>query len=153
MLNSKKEYFLKLISLIIASFSPIICWISAGPMPSFSSYWLTDAQPLFIISNLLTVYYFSFIPNWRIPATFLILLTCFSVEKYQIFHNALAILFFISSAFVIFKGKRYSSILFIYIPGLLFLCTNIFIAEVVFIESLCVYHLLILNKLKSIKEL
>jgi hypothetical protein len=147
---SRSEYWLKLFAILLASLTPVVCYMVFGYLPSFSAYWKTDAQPAFIISNVTTAYFLLGIAGWRLPAIFLILLTAFSTDRFCFFHDILAILFFISTFISIFKTDRYAFLLFFYIIGLILLPFSLLYAEFIFINIICVYHLIVLHRLKQI---
>ena len=121
---------------------PFICFYSEGYMKSISSYWTTDMQPLFIISNCATAYYLLSFKNWRPSGTLLILLTAFSVEYYPVTHTSIAIFFFIITIYPLYMANRFRFCFYFYCLALPALLINMFIAEVIGVTALCTFHFL-----------
>lgn len=124
--------------------------ISYGPMPSLSKYWETAWQPLFILSNAVTSYFFFSLPKWKLPAVFLMLLTVFSVSMYPMLHNLFAIIFFIFTFRNLWNSKRYQFFCFMHGIGIIIMPFSFLWGEVVSIIALCIYHLLMLIQLQRI---
>lgn len=136
------EFILKLLVILISALYPFILISVEGELVSISQYWNTSLQPLFIVANVMTAYFFFSIEYWKIPSFLLILLTAFSVKLYPITHNIIAISFFISCLSPLIRSKRFrfyiplyiTSIVIGYYWGLLWL-------EIFGIIVLCTYHL------------
>lgn len=136
------EFLVKLLVILISALYPFILISVEGELVSISQYWNTSLQPLFIVANVMTGYFFFSLDNWKIPSFLLILLTAFSVQLYPITHDIVAVLFFVSCLIPLFKSKRYKLygyLYFITIPiyflwGLLWL-------EIFGVIVLCSYHL------------
>ena len=143
---SRTEFLLKSTVIIMAVLMPFICLYSEGYMKSISSYWTTDMQPLFIISNCATAYYLLSFKNWRPSAILLILLTAFSVEYYPIIHTSIAIFFFIITIYPLYMASRFRFCFYIYCFALPALLISMFIAEVIGVTALCTFHFLSLRE-------
>ena len=145
---SKKEYYLRMAVIFLAFLTPFIFLLTEGYLPSISSYWRTPLQPLFIISNASTSYYFfRSHSSWRIPAVFLLLLTAFSIDSYLIVHNIIAIFFFLSCLIPLYKTKHFKNCFWIYIISIIFLPYSITLGELLAISVLCIYHASMLYKI------
>jgi hypothetical protein len=149
----KTEYFLRMSVITLAFITPIIFLVTEGYLPSISNYWRTPLQPLFIISNASTSYYFFESHNrWRIPAVFLLMLTAFSVDSYPLVHNILAIIFFVSCLIPLYKTKHYKMFFWAYVCSVLFMPISITLGEFLSISVLCIFHGLMINKIYKIKK-
>ena len=148
----KYEFHIRFIVICLAALTPLLLLITQGYQPSISTYWRTPMQPLFIISNALTSYYLYNIPKWRISSIFLLLLTAFSVDSYSMFHNILAIGFFVANVFPLYKSKRFKVCFYLYISSCVFIFFNIMVMEIISIVVLCLYHGLLLNRIKSLQS-
>lgn len=144
-------FYLKLLTIIFVGICPYIIAISEWPLISLSSAWNTPLQPLFILMNAATSYFFFSIVLWRIPAICLMLLTAFSVKFYPGIHDVLAIIFFLSALRAMIIPERFLEYLWIYLFGGAITLSKAFgfrygilIGEVVSITALCLYHLEIL---------
>lgn len=142
----KYQYFLKMAVIILAAIYPFICILSYGYLPSISSYWNTDLQPLFIITNSATSYYLYSITNWKMSALILLLLTSFSFTLFPNVHNILAIVFFIVNMYPLIKTNHCMRCIWVYLMALVVLPFSMTFAEIIAIDSLCIYHLLLLVK-------
>jgi len=143
---SSYQYRLRMVVILLAAISPFICILTNGYKPSISSYWDTSLQPLFIITNAATSYYLFSLSNWKISALSLLLLTAFSLTMYPGMHNAIAVIFFISNLYPLFKSNKFRWCFWIYITALIALPFSMTISEIIAIDSLCIYHVLLLNK-------
>lgn len=150
---SKKEFWVKMSVIILAALTPFIFLFSEGHMKSISSYWLTDMQPLFIISNAATSYYLFEFKRWRPSAFFLLLLTAFSVKYHPEFHTFLAIIFFIITLIPLYYSNHFKFIIYIYVSSLPFLYVSLFTAETICVISLCLFHALTLIKSYRIQHM
>lgn len=150
---SKAEYYLRMAVILLALTTPIIFLLSEGYLPSISSYWRTPVQPLFIIANAATSYYFFGSHNsWKIPAIFLLLLTAFSVDSYPMVHNITAVLFFLSCLIPLHKTHHYQEFFWIYLSSVVFMPLSMTLGESLAISVLCVYHALMLHKIYRIQK-
>jgi len=150
---SKAEYYLRLAVILLALITPIFFLASEGYLPSISSYWRTPVQPLFIITNAATSYYFFGSHNtWKIPAVFLLLLTAFSVDSYPMIHNIVAVLFFLSCLIPLYKTHHYQEFFWIYMSSVVFMPLSMTLGESLAIAVLCVYHALMLHKIYSVQK-
>ena len=144
----EKDFSLRMMVVIFAAISPFILIFSHGVERSLSAYWNTDLQPIFIITNFTTAYYFFTLKNWWLSALLLILLTAFSVSLYGDLHDILAVMFFLSNLYPLYKTNHYRWIIIGYLTALPILpLFGMLWAEIVAIEFLCLYQLLILRKL------
>jgi len=142
----KYQYFLRVAVVILAAISPFICLLSYGYLPSISSYWDTDLQPLFIIANAATSYYLYSVKDWKMSALMLLLLTSFSLTLFPIVHNILAIIFFIVNVYPLTQTHHFKWCIALYLTSLVVLPWSTTFAEIIAIEVLCLYHLLVLIK-------
>ena len=134
---------IRLLVVALALFSPLACYFISGPMPSYSQYWETPMQPLFIFTNAATSYYLFSMRRWWLASVLLLLLTAFSNSQYFWIHNTVAVLFFVVSGWTIATAKRGSLFIIPYLAGIVYLIftRDIFWAEVVGIHTVCLFHL------------
>lgn len=136
------QYILKIVVILISALYPFVLLSVEGELISLSQYWNTSLQPLFIVANVMTAYFFFGLDDWRIPSFLLVLVTAFSVKLYPITHNVVAVMFFLSCLYPLFKSKRFKFYAYMYLlspfvglmGGLLYL-------EIYSIIILCSYHL------------
>ena len=133
-------FFVRLSAILIAAFTPFILITCFEQQESLSQYWATSGQPLFIITNVITAYFFFTIKEWRIPSYLLVSLTAFSVESFVITHNILAILFFAAGAYSLYQIKRLKWYFVAYVLCLPLLSYGLLHAEIGGILVLCAYH-------------
>lgn len=146
---TNKEYVLRMSIILLSFLTPIFCMVTQGTLPSLSRYWSTDLQPLFVITNIVTAYYFFNLKRWKFAAIFLLLLTAFSVELYNTTHNVLAIGFFISVLYPFIKIHHFKWCLWVYLATLIILPFSMLFFEMVAITVICLYHSLILYKVNK----
>ena len=145
---SKTGYILRMAVIALALITPIIFLAKEGYLPSLSSYWRTPLQPLFILANASTSYYFFGSHNrWRIPAVFLLLLTAFSIDSYPMVHNVVAVLFFVSCLIPLHKTKHYKNFFWAYVCSVLFMPLSMTLGETLSISVLCVFHALMIHRI------
>jgi hypothetical protein len=143
----KTNLTLKIITVILAFIQPLIILLTLGQIHSISSVWDTNLQPLFIIANAATSFYFLLMTRWQYSGMFLMLLTAFSMNIFPNIHNAFALAFFVS---VVFSFKReYWFIGFYLISVPLFFFVNMLWAEIYAIFVIATYHLILLIKLNK----
>ena len=147
-----KEYKKRMAIIFLSFITPILCLVFHGYEASLSSYWQTELQPLFILTNMVTAYYFFGLKRWKFPAAFLLLLTCFSVENYKIFHNILAVGFFVSVIYPFVQIQHYKWTKWFYIGSLIILPFSMMIFEMTAISIICLYHSLVLYKVNRIMK-
>ena len=145
-------YAWRMITLVSSMAYPFLCLLLVGYKKSISSYWGTDVEPIFILCNALTAYYFVQTKRWEIPGALLLLLTAFNIELFGQTHNIFATLFFLSSFIPLIKSKRYKWLLYIYIGGGVLMGISLLVGEIVCILVIGAYHMLILNKYKNLIE-
>ena len=118
------DHCIKILLILISALYPFILLSVEGELKSLSQYWNTPLQPLFIVANIMTAYIFLSIENWKISSFLLVLVTAFSTKLYPNTHNVLAVLFFVSCLYPLFKSKRLKFYGYLYlispIIGLLF---------------------------------
>ena len=143
---------IRLIAILLAMFQPITILLVCGDLISISSSWQTVLQPLYIITNAITSYFLFSVNRWKLPSSLLLMLTAFSVDFTPIFHNILAILFFISCIPSLYSINRLKHYLWIYLSALpmLFL-SGYFWFETIAIWTLCFYHLNLMWETVKIK--
>jgi hypothetical protein len=150
---SEIEYYIRMAVMILAASSPIIFLATQGYKPSLSSYWRTDAQPIFIIINATTSYYLYGIRRWKPAAILLLFLTAFSVQDYMITHNVLAVLFFVACLYPLHQNNHYRRVYFyLYLLSLPLMAINLLLAESISIIILCLYHAKILTRIYKIQN-
>jgi hypothetical protein len=134
---------IRIIVIMFALLQPFIIMYYYGlSLPSISSAWLTNLQPLFIITNACTSYFLLGVNGWKIPGFLLLLLTSFSLEYSMVIHNIIASLFFLSCIKGICMIHRLKWYLFLYFSSLLiWLFFGMFIGEVFGIFVICCYHI------------
>jgi len=113
----KRDFAYRIFVVIMSLLQPIIILIVLGDIPSISSSWDTSLQPLFICVNAMTSYFFFNAHRWEIPSVLLLLLTAFSVVSFPTIHNVLAIMFFISCLYPIYKLRRWRYYILFYLIG------------------------------------
>ena len=145
------NHCIKIMVIVISAVYPFILLSVEGELKSISQYWNTPLQPLFIVANVMTGYFFLSLDNWKIPSFLLVLVTAFSVKLYPNAHNIFAVLFFISCMYPLFKSKRFKFYGYLYlvspIIGLLF---GLLYLEIYNIIILCSYHLHLLIRFMRI---
>lgn len=135
-------YILKILVILISAFYPFVLLSVEGELLSLSQYWNTSLQPLFIVANVMTAYFFFSLDDWRISSFFLVLLTAFSVKLYPETHNVVAVLFFLSCLYPLFKSKRYKFYGYLYLLSpIIGLIYGLLYLEIYSILILCGYHL------------
>ena len=134
------EFITRLTAIIFVTISPFIMVAVHGSEYSLSAYWTTPFQPMFILSNAITSYFFFSTPSWKLPGIFLMLLTGFSVAQYPIIHDVLAVSFFISCAIVLYKSHHFNYYLYIYIAMVFIIPFTMLWGEIFGIIILCAYH-------------
>jgi hypothetical protein len=141
------ELFARLLSICIAVTFPFLI-IQFGDEQSLSAYWLTPAQPLFIIMNAVTSYFLFSMHRWQFSAVLLLMLTAFNFCDWPVFHNIMAVTFFVVSMLFIALGHRFRWYSILMIIGGIVAYYDFLIGEIICVELLCAYHLhLMLYKL------
>ena len=125
-----------------------------GELWSLSSYWRTPLQPMFIIINAATSYFFFSTDKWLIPSIFLLLLTAFSLDLYPTTHNVFAGLFFLSCAYPLLTLKRFQFFGILYFMSIfVLLYSGMLWFEIYCVLILGSYHLTILIYRKNLDVL
>ncbi len=138
----KSDYAYRLVVVIMGLLQPIIILLVLGEIGSISSSWNTPLQPLFIIVNAMTSYFFFDAHRWRLSSLLLLLLTAFSVVSFPITHNIIATLFFISCIRPIYMLKKFRVYLIFYLIGVpIGICFGLFWGEFWGAWVLCIYHI------------
>lgn len=136
------EYIFKILVILVSLLYPFVLLSVEGELLSLSQYWNTSLQPLFIVANVMTAYFFFGIDNWRFSSFLLVLVTAFSVKLYPMIHNVVAIMFFLSCLYPLFKSKRFKFYSYLYlISPFVGLIGGILYLEIYSIIILCSYHL------------
>ena len=148
------DILVKVFVLLLAIFQPMIIIYYYGlDLPSVSSAWLTNLQPLFIITNACTSYFLFNDIRWRIPSLFLLLLTAFSVDFSILYHNIFAVSFFISCLYSLYGIRRLRWYILPYLSSIIILLFfGIFLGEVFAIIVICSYHINLLVDLLRIRN-
>jgi hypothetical protein len=141
----KYDLYIKIFVIILSIIQPFILLSICGELWSLSSYWRTPLQPMFIIINAATSYFFFSTDKWLVPSIFLLLLTAFSIDLYPTTHNVFAGLFFLSCNYPLLTLKRFQFFGVLYIMSIFVLLSS----GMLWFEIYCVlilgsYHLTIL---------
>jgi hypothetical protein len=144
-LIKKYDLYIKIFVIILSIIQPFILLSICGELWSISSYWRTPLQPMFIIINAATSYFFFSTDKWLVPSIFLLLLTAFSLDLYPTTHNVFAGLFFLSCNYPLLTLKRFKFFGVLYLMSIFVLLS----AGMLWFEIYCVlilgsYHLTIL---------
>lgn len=139
-----KDLIIRASLVTIALLAPFIYITISGEQESLSAYWRTPVQPMFLLVNVCVSYFFFVTKDWRIPGILLLLLTCIHLDVNKVVHNIFAVSFFVSTAYVIHKAKRYSWLSILLTCSTFFLFKSILWAEIPAIVIICVYHGLLL---------
>jgi hypothetical protein len=141
----KYDFYIKLFVIILSIIQPFIFLSICGELWSISSYWRTPLQPMFIIVNAATSYFFFSTDKWLIPSILLLLLTAFSLDLYPTIHNVIAGLFFFSCTYPLLTLKRFRFFGILYLLSLfVFLLLGMLWFEIYCVLILGSYHLIIL---------
>ena len=145
------DFFVRLFVIILALLQPYIVYWTLGDIKALSLVWGTPLEPLFIATNALTSYYLFSMKRWELPALCLLLLTAFSLGTYPIVHDIIAICFFVSVVYPLYRTKRFKYFLYLYLISLLIgYMWGIFWMEVWGIAVMCLYHLILIFYKKSL---
>jgi hypothetical protein len=152
--SNNVEFYIKMLVVIFAAIMPLFFIFSVGYKFSISSYWETSMQPLFILINASTSYHLFAVRSWRWrpSAIMLLALTAFSVTEYADAHNILAVLFFVSCLIPLYITHHYRHFFWIYLATLPIMIFDMMAGESFAIFTLCVYHGLMLLKIRKIKN-
>lgn len=133
---------IKILVVLLALLQPIIIIAVFGlEFKSFSKIYGTILEPLFVITNATTSFFFFSLERWKLPAILLLFLTAFSTGVYHTTHNILAVLFFISCANALLEYKRRRIYFFLYCSSVFFFTCGILWFEFFATWVLCLYHL------------
>lgn len=135
-------YKIKLLVIALALLQPlIIIYVFGVDFKSFSKVYGTVLEPIFIIANASTSFFFFSLNRWKIPSVLLLLLTAFNTNLYSELHNFLATLFFLSCVYALLEYKRRRIFLFFYCSSLFLFFYSLFWFEFFATWILCAYHL------------
>ena len=141
----KYEFYIKLSVIILSIIQPFILLSICGEMWSISSYWRSPLQPMFIIVNAATSYFFFSTDKWLVPSILLLLLTAFSLDLYPTIHNIIAGLFFLSCSYPLMTLKRFQFFGILYYMSIfVLLYSGMLWFEIYCVLILGSYHLTIL---------
>ena len=141
----KYDFYIKLFVIILSIIQPFILMSICGELRSISSYWKTPLQPMFIIVNAATSYFFFSTDKWLVPSILLLLLTAFSLEMYPTTHDVLAGLFFFSCSYPLMTLKRFQFFGILYYMSIfVLLYSGMLWFEIYCVLILGSYHLTIL---------
>lgn len=147
-----KDVFYRIFTILLGITFPLIM-ISVFPgTKSLSSFWNTSMVPLFILMNIVTASFFFTLDNWRLPAILLVLTTAFPYTYYNSIHNILATMFFLTSSYAMIISNRYNWLTILLIPAVLMSFINVFWAEVIAIDTISLFHGLVLWKREKINK-
>ncbi len=136
-----KVFHVKVFAVLLSAISPFILMICYGMLGSISQYWDTSLQPLFILSNIITAYFFFSLKNWRIPSLFLVLLTAFSWEQFSLVHDIFAILFFGTCLWSLWNSGRFLIFFYLMWLSVFIMSFSLLWGEIVGILILSSFHL------------
>jgi len=142
---TKKEFYVRASSIILIAFAPWLCLFLCGYQKSYSSYWLTACQPIFILANILTAFYLNQQKDWKMSSVLLVGVIMFNTTDYRFIHDILALMFFVHCLLIMIRRVRSVPILLLFLSSIAFLPWSILAAEIIAITALCLYHLLILE--------
>jgi hypothetical protein len=131
---------------LFVAVAPFLFVWAQGGQTSLSAYWETPMQPMFILANAATSFFFYDIPRWRLSAFALMLVTAFNIEDFRVLHNAFAGVFFIMSAYALLRSNRYRGMIWPYLASLAVIISGyvysgyILVGEIFAIATLSVYH-------------
>ena len=146
------ELSVRTLALLLASVAPLMCVAAYGWGFSYSQYWNTPLQPVFILSNIITAYYLFDSERWKAPAIFLVLVVSFSVEDYLVVHNLMAISFFVACIGPLWVSNRFKWIVWLYIACTALIFYDMLLAELAAINCLVLFHGLMLYKYKRLNK-
>ena len=150
----KYDFYIKLFVIILSIIQPFLLMSICGELWSLSSYWRTPLQPMFIIINAATSYFFFSTDKWLIPSIFLLLLTAFSLDLYPTTDNVFAGLFFLSCAYPLLTLKRFQFFGILYFMSIfVLLYSGMLWFEIYCVLILGSYHLTILIYRKNLDVL
>ncbi len=133
---------IKLGVILLALLQPIIIVSFFGlDFKSFSKCWGTSLEPLFVVVNAVTSFFFFSMKRWRISSIFLLLVVAFSTEQYSALHNIFATGFFISCIYGLLEFERMKIYLIFYLLSLSLIFFGIFWVEVGLSYTLSIYQL------------
>ncbi len=146
------ELSVRTLALLLAVVAPFACVAAYGWTDSYSQYWNTPLQPVFVLSNIVTAYYLFDSEKWKVPAIFLILLISFSVEKYLQMHNWMAVCFFVGCLGPLWITNHFRWILWPYLACIAVVFYDMLLAELIAISCLVLFHGLMLYKYKRLNK-
>ena len=108
MANQKNRLWLRLGLCIYAIIYGVSLPMMFGISTSYSSYY-TDAPMIFLIMTFVVSLGLWLHRNkeWEIPAMALMVVACFDCFRWPMIHNIAAMIFFISSTWIMLRDKRY----------------------------------------------
>jgi hypothetical protein len=137
----------------MALLQPFVILFVCGHIISVSTSWLTELQPLFIITNIMISFLFLHTKRWTLPAILLITLTSFSVEFYPIFHTWVAVLFFVSCLYPILREANFGFYTILYLLALpIGYYYGLFLMEMWAINVLCLHHFRLIWLFKNLSH-
>ena len=136
----KAEYYARLTIICLIAIAPLICLLISGYKKSYSAYWETESQPIFIVANVITAYLLNQYKDWQPSAWLLLGVVAFNSFDYRMLHDVLAVMFFVSCLLVLLKKHRHNFITVTYIGSLAAAPFSLLFAEQVAITMLCLYH-------------
>ena len=139
-MKSERWFYLRIFVIILALIqTPILIGLE-GELESLSTYWNTQYQPIFLLINMTTCYFLISIPKWGFQALCLLLLTVFPITHFIMFHNLMALLFFISSFYPLFVDSRFNYYSLPYLFAIPLASYSLLYGEMLAITILCCYH-------------
>jgi hypothetical protein len=131
-------------AVFLAAISPFILIATHGSLGSISQYWDTTLQPLFIISNVMTSYFFFTLKNWKIPSLFLLLLTAFSWDQFHLLHDIFAVAFFATCLWSLWNSNRFLIFFVMMWFSIFIMPLSLLWGEIIAVWILCGFHLKVL---------
>jgi len=137
----EKWFWLKILTILFVGVCPYIIAFNNPDLISLSKSWETPYQPLFILMNAATSYFFFLMPKWQLSSFCLMLLTAFSLQMYPDIHDIIALGFFVVTFYALYSSQRFEEYIIFYLFGGLVAFKNIMWGEVISITALSTYHL------------
>lgn len=150
-----KDLIYRILAMVLGIACPLIMISWFPEVKSLSGFFETEAVPLFIVMNIVTAYFFYLLPNWKISGVLLFLVTAVPLHYYKHLHDILAVLFFISCIFAVWKSNRYRFLIFPFMISISIIPFSLLWAEISGIYSICIFHTLMVwerNRLQKEKK-
>lgn len=131
---------MKWIALLLSIASPLAYLSVVGHRGSFSLYWGTPVEPLFILTAATSTFYLFQSREWRVPSLFILALTAFNAYSWPFIHNTAAVLFFVTCMKPLWEVRRLRGYIVPYLLSLLGFLHSYFAVEIAMTYTLVAYH-------------